>query len=371
MTGTGIRRVWFVATDPDRLGGVSSFITVLGRALAGRGYEIRLLGVEQPRGNYPLIRPADWQQTVLFPTQAERDADPELDAHAYGLERFAAVKADWGPEDLIICCHVWPMEIMIAGGLNPRDRTGPVIIGQYHGSFHAAESGRDLRRIKKIFKDVDQFCCLTEADTVSYRRAGLNNVIAMPNPVPLNDARDGDRDKVVVSLGRYSPEKSLDHLIKAWRTVTERHPDWRLRLYGAGPKEPLLRELIDRLGLGDVVTLDGIAADVGGVLARSSLHAMSSQTEGLPISIIEAAMAGVPTVTYDSSPGIRAIVRDGATGRIVPKNDVDALAAAFGELIEDADLRTRLGSAARAEAEQYAPEPIADRWEDLMRTALR
>jgi glycosyltransferase involved in cell wall biosynthesis len=80
------------------------------------------------------------------------------------------------------------------------------------------------------------------------------------------------------------------------------------------------------------------------------VHVLTSPKEGWGISILEAAACGTPTVASDA-PGLRDAVRDGETGLLAPHGDVDALADRLERLLADADLRERMGAAARRFAE--------------------
>jgi glycosyltransferase involved in cell wall biosynthesis len=80
---------------------------------------------------------------------------------------------------------------------------------------------------------------------------------------------------------------------------------------------------------------------------------------------------GVPAVTYDCSPGVRAIVTNGETGRIVSQNHVAGLAAALRELMSDEPRRLSMAAAARRSASRFAVETVMDRWEDTISRVLR
>jgi glycosyltransferase involved in cell wall biosynthesis len=86
--------------------------------------------------------------------------------------------------------------------------------------------------------------------------------------------------------------------------------------------------------------------------------------------LLEAMSKGLPVVSFDCPTGPREIVRSGENGLLVPHQDVDALAAAMIQMIEDEDLRRRCGAGALATAERYSIDVIGARWEELLAEVL-
>ena len=99
-------------------------------------------------------------------------------------------------------------------------------------------------------------------------------------------------------------------------------------------------------------------------LLASSVFALSSDFEGLPLVLGEAMACGVPCVSFDCGPGISEIIRDGEDGIVVPHHDVAALAEGLCRLIEDEQLRGEMGRRAR-ENIRFAPEEIMRQWHEL------
>jgi glycosyltransferase involved in cell wall biosynthesis len=126
-----------------------------------------------------------------------------------------------------------------------------------------------------------------------------------------------------------------------------------------------LEKQVAALGLTGRVLLPGLAGDMEAELLASSVFALSSIHEGLPMALAEGMAAGLACVAFDCAPGVREIVTDGVDGIVVPPRNVDALAAGLSRLMGDEDLRRAYGQAARESVQRFAPDAILARWEDV------
>ena len=151
---------------------------------------------------------------------------------------------------------------------------------------------------------------------------------------------------VVLFVGRLTVIKRPDRLIEAMSYVLARRSDAVLAVAGEGG---LLEETRRRAEpLGSAVRFLGWQPDIADLYVAADCVVLTSDSEGMPVTLIEAAMAGVPGVTTDVG-SAREVVVDGVTGLVVAS---DASAVADGLLrLFDVELRDRLGAAARARAE--------------------
>lgn len=177
----------------------------------------------------------------------------------------------------------------------------------------------------------------------------------------------GDADRVVLAAGALVPRKGFDVLVEALARLE------RGRLWIAGGGDEARADLaarIDRLGLGERARLLGARDDVPDLLAAADVFAMPSRAEGLGIAALEAMAAGLPVVA-SAVGGLADVVLDGETGRLVPPDDVAALAGALAELLEDPARAALLGTAGRARvAAQFTSERMVDAYEALYREIL-
>ncbi len=151
------------------------------------------------------------------------------------------------------------------------------------------------------------------------------------------------------TVGRLSKEKNVPMLIDAFALLRKRLPsalECRLLIVGDGPERVHLEEMIRRLEIVDVCQITGIVSDVRPWLHEMDIFCLSSDTEGLSISLLEASSCGVAAVVTDAG-GNREVVEDGKTGVITAPRDPQGFAAALGRLVADTGLRSAMGRAAR------------------------
>ncbi|WP_182902395.1 glycosyltransferase family 4 protein [Microbispora sp. H10830] len=226
--------------------------------------------------------------------------------------------------------------------------------------------------IVRHYGGFDAVAVLTASDRREYEQAlPGTRIVRIPNAVhSVNQTPSRQEHPVVVAAGRLVRQKGFDLLLPAFAQVVKEHPEWRLRVFGTGPRKAALRALIGEHGLSAHVTLMGRTNRLDDELARASVYALSSRFEGLPMVMIEAMTHALPIVAFDCPTGPGDVLTDGTDGVLVPCEDVDALAAAMNRLIADRDLRLRMGAAAAVTAREYAPENVMPLWENLFTELL-
>ncbi|CAN5178729.1 glycosyltransferase family 4 protein [soil metagenome] len=138
---------------------------------------------------------------------------------------------------------------------------------------------------------------------------------------------------VVLGVGRFTRQKNFALLLKAVAEVCRQRP-LRLILLGDGELRDELEKLAVALGIAAAVDFPGFDANPFRFMARAALYVMSSDWEGLPTALIEAMACGCPVVATDTAGGPREILDNGRLGRIVPKDDVAALARAIAATLD-------------------------------------
>ena len=163
----------------------------------------------------------------------------------------------------------------------------------------------------------------------------------------------------VVMVGRLVPIKRVDRLIRAFAALHARVPAARLYVIGDGSERPPAEAQVAEAGLADAVTFCGWRADTPTWYSAADFVALSSDNEGTPLTLIEAAAAGRAAVGTNVG-GVSDVVVHDRTGLLAERTDEPGLAAAMIRLAEDADLRTRLGAAALEAAARFGVDRLVD-----------
>ncbi|WP_433227669.1 glycosyltransferase family 4 protein [Actinomadura formosensis] len=248
-----------------------------------------------------------------------------------------------------------------------------VVVGQEHLQLGINEP-EIIDEFKEWYPRLDALTTLTAADGADYEAAlpaGSCPVHTIGNGLPHRlYPRSRQENRVVVAAGRIVWIKGYDLLISAFAKVVEKYPEWKLRIYGDGPRREELRRKATRLGLYNNVLMMEPTDDMEGEFAKASVLAMSSRAEPFGMTIIEAFACGLPVVGFDCPRGPREIITAGHDGLLVPPEDPDAFAEALIRLIGDEELRLRMAGHALASAERFDISVVAERWEKML-TELR
>ena len=234
----------------------------------------------------------------------------------------------------------------------------PIRFFTVHGWAFSAYSGLPSR----LYRVSDQLMaplttvtiCVSETELAAGLEAGTctaERSVVIHNAVDVASAPRSRHDRAtprLIAVGRLKAPKDFLTLVRALAALPSQ--EYEALIVGHGPDRSEVEAEIQRLGLDDRVQLAGERSDVPELLAASDVFVLSSRSEGLPVSVLEAMAAELPIVASRVG-GLAELFVDGETGILVSPGDAAALARALGRLVEDSELRRRLGAAGRARAE--------------------
>ena len=217
---------------------------------------------------------------------------------------------------------------------------------------------------QRIVQKYSHFVVLTEEDKQAW--GDLSNICAIPNfltELPVQEAML--TSKRVISVGRLEYQKGFDYLIRSWSVVHHNYPDWQLYIFGDGEKREELEKLVRQFGLMDVVFLKASTKNIGKEYLESSVYAMTSRYEGLPMVLLEAMSYGLPIVSFTCPCGPKDVVKD-SFGSLLPVGDVDVFARELMRWIDNYEKRQKAGRIARCTAKNYLQSEVMKKWEFLL-----
>ena len=175
-----------------------------------------------------------------------------------------------------------------------------------------------------------------------------------------------ERRPVIVAAGRLVEQKGFDLLVTAFASLADRHPRWKLEIYGTGPLEASLQQQISDVGLTERIGLPGFTHELPMVLATSAIFALSSRYEGFPNALLDAMACGAACISFACPSGPEEIIRSNHDGLLVPPGDTQALAAALERAMTELELRTQLGEQAREVVERFRFDEYFIKWESII-----
>jgi glycosyltransferase involved in cell wall biosynthesis len=199
----------------------------------------------------------------------------------------------------------------------------------------------------------------------------LKNLAVIPNPTSFYPISSSYLvNKKVIAIGKQGYQKSYDRLLEAWHLVYQQHSDWELEIYGKIETEEKLEEQALKLGICEKISFYPPTQEIESKYLEASIYVMSSRFEGFGMVLIEAMACGVPCISFDCPHGPADIITDGVDGILVENGDVAGLANALIRLIENEELRKKMGTAAKGNVMRFLPETILPQWDTLFKELI-
>jgi len=292
----------------------------------------------------------------------------------------------WRRRPNVVHVHGWGCGQDPPGGLPwARSRGLPTVYTEHNSPPLATDGVKPPSWLN--LADVIIACSHAGATGLRETCCAIKPIVVIPysvaDPVPVGHAIEARHDPstapprpvTFTCLARMSVhQKRQDDLLRAFRKVADARQDVRLLLAGDGEDRAMLERLARDLEVEDKVSFLGVVPRdrLAWLMAESDVMVLPSAWEGLPVSVIESMAFGKPVVASDVG-GNPELVDDGVSGRITPPRDVDPLAAAMLELAGDADLRARMGVAARERFESggFRPNDVGAATLEVYREAVR
>ena len=351
--------------------GADRMVLTLNGALADIGTESRLLSINNYRMQAQELHEAavaDAQSTELLACRKRLDM-ATLGQLVASIRRHGAgiVHA----HDYKSATYAWVASL----------RTPVRLVATMHGQVDATRALRLYNRLElALLRRFDALAVVSARQVGLLEDAGIprSRIHLIDNGIPLASADtdpgaalqacelglDG-RAFVFAAVARFSPEKNLGLLLEAFAIVAGQHRDCELMLVGDGPMADELKRRCVRLGIDKRVHFTGVRRDMPAVYAHMDCLVLSSLSEGMPLTVLEAMSHGIPVIATRVGEVPR-LLSGTDHGRIVPSADLAALASAMRERVaagraHDATARQRVRS-------QHSPEAMAIRYRDLYRS---
>ena len=353
------------------LGGAEQVVMRLAAGMKARGHEVAIFTLNAPG---------------VYAPEMEAQGIPVVPMHKQGAYDIAVIgrlaKAIRQRRCDVVHTHLWGAGLW--GRLAARLAGVPVILAHEHGMQPWRGTGHFLAD-RLLMSVTDRVLFASEQvreDYLARTGAKSGRCLVLPNGVecaPWTETRAEVRaalgwapqERIVLSVGRLSPEKGYVDLLQAFTIVSRRLPGVRLVLVGDGEQADALRGLGAQLGLNSQIVFAGRRTDVRRWLAGADVYVQPSRREGLPLAVLEAMAAGLPVVVTRVG-DLEQLTREGTLGRLVSAERPQELAEALIGVLEHVDAQRPMTEAARAMVEKfYSFGRMVQTVEDLYQEQLR
>jgi N-acetyl-alpha-D-glucosaminyl L-malate synthase BshA len=344
------------------IGGSSTVAAALASHLVTAGHTVFLLAPARPQR-----LPADSGALFRAMPDAGNPLRPGSAAEVHRLARAIAVVAAEEHLDVVHAHYANPHAVaavaareMLPHSLRPR------VVTTLHGTDVTADS-RVAPAISGALLGSDGLSAVSPflADTAA-RVCGIDRPVVIPNfvepassPSPSGSSRSqcSKSEHVLLHVSTLRPVKRAVDCVEILARVQRRVPS-RLQVVGDGPDRDAMRTAAARLGVADTISFAGTTASVDRYLAQADVLLLPSASEAFGMAALEAMAAGVPVVGSRVG-GLTGLVAEGVCGRLLPVGDLDGMAAAACELLEQPRLAAAYADAGRRLAREcFAPAGV-------------
>ncbi|MGM9551705.1 MAG: glycosyltransferase family 4 protein [Clostridia bacterium] len=178
------------------------------------------------------------------------------------------------------------------------------------------------------------------------------------------------KENTIISMGRLEPQKDFKTLIKAFKSLSDKYPDWKVKIFGKGDMHDELQSYLDKLELTDRVLLCGRTEAPFKELKKAKILVLSSHYEGFPNVLCEGMYAGLGCISSDCVSGPRELINDGENGFLFPVGDDRILSEKLEKLLSNSDICDIMGEKAKTTVERLELPVICEKWYDRLRSVV-
>ena len=364
---TQSRRLTMVITELDVGGAEKAFVRVA-IGLKNLGWDVRVVSLRDPGPLATLLEDANIEVSAL-------QAGGLLDVRAISRLRKELLRS---PADVLLTfLHQANLVGRIAGrlagvrrivcGIRVADRRLVVRLPEW-----LTKSFVDRYvAVSQSVGDLHRNICHIDVDRMAVISNGVDlDAIDAAVPAIPSEMGCGPDDQIILCVGRLSRQKAPLDALEAFHLMLSRFPELKLRtrllFIGEGELRPELQRRVDELGLQSSVQFPGWRPDTWRLMKSANALVLASHWEGLPNVIMEAQAAGLPVVAT-AVDGSQELIHDQHTGRLVPRGDVNALANALGEILQNNAVASLMSRNARNHvAEHHRWSRCIDQYDELL-----
>lgn len=346
-----------------RKGGAERVIANLAEYFDHKGYQVVLVTTHRMEEEYTV--PNAVKRLISEPAEAELQGGR---IHNF-LARFRKLRSIWKQEQPdVIVSFIGKnnmMAILTSLGLDI-----PVAVSVRGEPSEEYYNGLLRLAAKVLFRLADGVILQTKHCMDFFPAAIRKKAVILKNPVnPLffRKPYEGTRENVIVSVGRVDANKNHEMLIRAFAKIADEFADHKLIIYGDGEKRKELIALTEEMGVEERISLPGSIDNVADAIYKTRVFVLSSNTEGMPNTLIEAMLMGLPVIATDCPCGGPAqLIEHKVNGILTPVGDVGRMQESLRYVLEDLQRAEQMGKRARELSIDYRVDTVLGEWEKYL-----
>lgn len=173
-------------------------------------------------------------------------------------------------------------------------------------------------------------------------------------------------NKIALCVARNSYEKGLDRLFSVWKEISQKQPDWKLRLVTETEGYYNINDLIAQNNIENSVEVISSEKNILHYYTESSIYLMTSHNEGMPMVLIEAMSVGLPVIAYDCPIGPKSMITNNENGVLIENNNITQFVSQTLIVMNDKEKRIIMGKKAIESTSKYNASPILECWKKLL-----
>lgn len=222
-----------------------------------------------------------------------------------------------------------------------------------------------------LYRFADGIVVQTQKNKEYFSKTVQRKSIVIYNPVDLKEyvgiALRVEKEKKIVTAGRLMPQKNQKMMIRAFAEVLKKHSDYKLVIYGEGPSETELRNLVEELGISENVSMPGNVKDLHDRIKTAEIFVLSSDYEGMPNALIEAMCLGLPVISTKVS-GTEELISESLNGILTEIGDEKEMTKAMLKLLADNEKRKLYAKENIKLAERLNINSITKEWTTFIKS---
>lgn len=244
------------------------------------------------------------------------------------------------------------------------------VITWEHGNYYNNWGSRLFPHLRRYAaKKSDAVVLLTEKDRQNYDTHIKNHapITVIGNPATYHNHPYDSTSRTILSVGHLLANKGYHRVVEMGKKILPSRPDWKWVICGEGPERSRLEAEIRAAGLENQILLPGLTRDMDTQYKNAAIQVLTSDMEGLPMTLLEGKGWGLPLVAFDIMTGPSDIIDDGVNGYLIKPFDLEAMAGRLAALMDDCALRQRLSANSTVGMERFSERQLLRQWEELLK----